>query len=102
MQSLPGGQAFPHEPQFLKSKVVSVHDPLHGVWPARHEHVPLMQAFPRGQTFPHAPQFSRSTLVSMQVPLQSVRPGRHEEPPGTSAMLPIVPQANNVRHDNII
>lgn len=77
----PKGQAFPHEPQFSSSLVISMHVPLQKLKPAGHMHSPLMQSFPGGQVFPHVPQFLKSKLVSVHVPLHRVRPARHEHVP---------------------
>ncbi len=91
----PKGQAFPHEPQFSSSLVISMHVPLQKLRPAGHTHFPSMQSFPGEQEFPHAPQFLKSKLVSVQVPLHKVRPARHEHVP----LMHAFPRGQTLPHE---
>jgi len=97
LQLVPGGQMFPHLPQFRESYPRSLHSPLQMVMFPWHTHAPPKQSVPVGQRLPHSPQFSGSALVSMQLPLQETRLSGHEHFPlvqtwSSGQTFPHVPQ----------
>ncbi len=61
MQSLPSGQIFPHEPQFNKSTLVSVQDPLQRANPSEHAELSEGSARPSIN-----PQFSDARIKNIK------------------------------------
>jgi hypothetical protein len=67
----------PHLPQFRPSVFMSVHAPLHAVWPAGQVHTPLTQVAPVAHMLLHVPQFTALDMTSLHVPPQSAWPVAH-------------------------
>jgi hypothetical protein len=93
--TMPLAQAWPHEPQFAASDVVSVQAPEHDVCPVRQPHTPAVQTWPAVHALPQLPQFLASLWRLVQAPLQAVVPP--EQPPADDApaddVLDLLPAA---------
>jgi len=81
-------QTSPHQPQFIRSVMRSLHTPEHSVYPSRQDsvHTPISQTWPGSQAFPHAPQFESSRSASVHVPWQFTKPGGHSSDSSHEAM----------------
>lgn len=75
------GQTFPHFPQLLSSKSLSMHVLLQRRLPVAHVQALSLQYCPPGQKLPHFPQLLVSKLVSTHLPPQRVSPSRHPHVP---------------------
>jgi hypothetical protein len=93
--TMPLAQAWPHEPQFAASDVVSVQVPEHDVCPLRQPHTPALHTWPAVQALPQLPQFLASLWRLVHAPLHDVVPP--EQPPGEDApaeeVLDLLPAA---------
>jgi hypothetical protein len=84
MQLAPGGQSFPHMPQWPSSVCVSTQVLPHSVGAAGgHEQTPETQEPLMAQSFPHMPQWSGSAERSAQTPcgVHATVPGPHSHRP---------------------
>jgi hypothetical protein len=67
LQTLPGGQAFPHAPQCRGSLARSTHAPPHDALPSAQAQVAFAHIDAGEQVWPHRPQSSGFVAVSTQL-----------------------------------
>jgi hypothetical protein len=97
IQSQPGGQRLPQEPQLLTSDVRFRQTPLHRVSMDGHWQNPLLQVRPLSHVWPQVRQLFESINTFVHCPLHSSN--RHRQAPPTHRRSPVqtFPQVRQFR-----